>query len=223
MNTKTIALLETGAGPLTTRVAVGLQKIGLAMKKRAWQNRGGKGLAPLQAQILAFLRMRPDGSATVSMVASELAVTAPTASEAVETLHQKRLVLKTRLASDRRVVKLRLSVSGMRKAHASVGWPDFLATAADQLSPTEQVTLLRAIVKLIKAMQTRGDISVARMCVTCRFFRPNVYENVERPHHCEFVNAPFGDRSLRLDCPEHQPASPAQATQAWTVFTTPRS
>lgn len=221
MNTKTIAVLETGAGPLTTRVAAGLHKIGLAMKKRAWQNTGGEGMAPLQAQILAFLRMRPDGSATVSMVASELAVTAPTASEAVETLHQKRLVLKTRSASDRRVVKLRLSVSGRRKANASAGWPDFLAAAADQLSPTEQVTLLCGIIKLIKVMQTRGDIPVARMCVTCRFFRPHVYENGERPHHCDLVNAPFGDRSLRLDCPEHQPAPPGQAAQAWTVFTTP--
>ncbi|MER3418788.1 MAG: MarR family transcriptional regulator, partial [Chloroflexota bacterium] len=27
-----------------------------------------------------------------------------------------------------------------------------------------------------------------------------------RPHHCAFVDAPFGDRSIRLDCPDHAPA-----------------
>lgn len=220
MNAKTIKLLETGAGPLTARVAAGLQKIGLAMKKRAWRNMGGQGLAPLQAQILTFLRMRSNGPASVSMVASELAVKVPTVSEAVDTLHKKRLVLKTRAASDRRVVTLRLSASGRRKAREAAGWPDLLAAAADQLSPVEQVTLLRAIMKLIKAMQARGDIPVARMCVTCRFFRPHVYEDAERPHHCELVNAPFGDRSLRIDCPEHQPAPPAQAAQVWNLFTT---
>jgi hypothetical protein len=42
------------------------------------------------------------------------------------------------------------------------------------------------------------------MCVTCRYFRPHVHSDPERPHHCAFVDAPFGDRALRLDCRDHE-------------------
>jgi hypothetical protein len=28
----------------------------------------------------------------------------------------------------------------------------------------------------------------------------------DRPHHCRFVDAPFGDSELRLDCVDHQTA-----------------
>jgi len=60
---------------------------------------------------------------------------------------------------------------------------------------------------MIAALQEQGRIPVARMCPTCRFFRPNVHDDPERPHHCAFVDAPFGDRSVRIDCPDHEPAA----------------
>jgi hypothetical protein len=42
------------------------------------------------------------------------------------------------------------------------------------------------------------------MCATCVFFRPDVHDDPERPHHCAFVDAPFGDRQLRLDCDDYR-------------------
>lgn len=164
----------------------------------------------MQAQILAFLRTRSNGTSSVSAVAQEMGVRISTVSEAVDTLRKKRLLLKTKTKSDRRVVNLRLTAKGRREAAAAASWPPFFSTAVDELSPDEQAMMLRGIMKLVKAMQLHGDIPVARMCVTCQFFRPHVHNNAERPHHCELVDAPFGDRPLRLDCPEHQPASQPQ-------------
>ncbi|MGQ0563367.1 MAG: hypothetical protein ACT443_16025 [Gemmatimonadota bacterium] len=53
----------------------------------------------------------------------------------------------------------------------------------------------------------------------CRFFRPFAHpRDVDQPHHCAFVNAPFGDRALRLECSEHEPADAASAAAAWQRF-----
>ena len=48
---------------------------------------------------------------------------------------------------------------------------------------------------------------MARMCVSCRFFRLHQHEDPAQPHHCDYVNAPIGDQALRLDCPEYEMAS----------------
>ena len=56
---------------------------------------------------------------------------------------------------------------------------------------------------MIRTLQEKGRIPVARMCVSCRFFQPFRHDNPARPHHCAFVDAAFGDEELRLDCPDH--------------------
>jgi hypothetical protein len=71
------------------------------------------------------------------------------------------------------------------------------------LDSEEQAALLRILVKMIRVLQDQGAIPVARMCASCRFFRPHAHPDPDRPHHCAFVDAPFGDRELRLECPDH--------------------
>ncbi|WP_242908088.1 hypothetical protein [Actinomadura terrae] len=55
------------------------------------------------------------------------------------------------------------------------------------------------------SLQDRRAIPVARMCLTCTYFRPNAHPGTDRPHHCAFVDNPFDDGELRLECPDHQP------------------
>lgn len=85
-------------------------------------------------------------------------------------------------------------------------WPDLLLGAVGVLDEAEAAVFLKALLKVIRQLQERGRISPARMCVTCRYFRPDVHDDPERPHHCAFVDAPFGDRNLRVDCGDHEPA-----------------
>ncbi|MCY1144320.1 hypothetical protein OWR29_40535 [Actinoplanes sp. Pm04-4] len=45
------------------------------------------------------------------------------------------------------------------------------------------------------------------MCLTCRFFVPEAHpESPGHPHHCNFVDAAFGDAELRVTCPDHETA-----------------
>jgi DNA-binding MarR family transcriptional regulator len=213
---KSSALPDPAA--LTTRLAAGLEKIGLAMKSRTWRREGRTGLGPLQRQVLTLLRSKPGQRAQVSTVANELAVRLPTASEVIATLERKQLVRRRRDVSDGRVVMAQLTAKGNRSCTPSSRMPDRLATAAEGLSAPEQVVLLTSLVKVIRSLQEQGEISVARMCVSCQYFRPNQHDNTDRPHHCDYVNASFGDRSLRIDCHEYEPASAAQGDEAWATF-----
>jgi DNA-binding MarR family transcriptional regulator len=207
--------------PLARRVTTGLAKVGLALKQQAWAEAGGRGLTPTQGQVLALLRASP-GGLRLGVLAAQLGVTAATTSDSVAALARKGLVAKAALAGDRRAVLVQLTPAGVREAAAAAAWPDFLLEAVDELSPDEQAAFLRGLVTMIRTLQERGRIPVARMCVSCRFFRPYRHDHPTTPHHCAFVDAPFGDGELRLDCPDHLPAPAGQAERTWHAFRTPR-
>ena len=206
--------------PLDKRVTIGLAKIGMALKQQAWAEAGGRGLTPTQGQVLALLRANPRGL-RLGALAEQLGVTAATTSDSVTSLHRKGLVTKEPTAADGRGVVVLLTPTGSREAAAAAAWPDFLLEAVGELSTAEQATFLRALVAMIRTLQEKRRIPVARMCVSCRFFRPLVHNDPVRPHHCAFVDAPFGDGELRLDCSDHSAASADQAAQNWQVFRTP--
>ena len=204
---------------LSARIAAGLAKLGLATRHAAWREAGPRGLTPTQRQVLSVLRaQRAGGETRVSDVAAGLAVTLATASAAVTTLVRKDLVVKERSGTDGRAILLRLTRTGSEEAERSGPCPGFLRDAVDSLTPPEQASLLRALVKLVRALQERGEIPVSQTCVTCRFFRPNVHDDPTGPHHCDFVDASFGDGALRFDCPEHEQLGDVERGLVWDLF-----
>jgi DNA-binding MarR family transcriptional regulator len=203
--------------PLDRRVTIGLAKIGIALKQQAWAEAGGRGLTPTQGQVLALLRANSDGL-RLRALAEQLGVTAATASDSVAALDRKGLVAKEPTAGDGRGVLVVLTSTGSREAAAAAAWPDFLLEAVGELSAAEQATFLRALVAMIRTLQEKGRIPVARMCVSCRFFQPFRHDDPARPHHCAFVDARFGDGELRLDCPDHLTAPADQAAHTWEAF-----
>lgn len=198
---------------MAQKVVQGLMKIALALRHRAWQHAYPYALTPTQAQILTHLLSRDPRAVPVSEVAQALAVTLPTASDAVEALVRKGFLRKRPSPQDRRARELSLTPAGRRLARRVRLWPDSLLEALEALPPEEQSVLLRALMGMIRVLQERGEIPLSRMCLSCVYFRPNVHPDPVRPHHCAFVDAPFGDLHLRLDCPDHVaadvgPASP---------------
>jgi DNA-binding MarR family transcriptional regulator len=191
---------------LQQRVVIGLSKVGLALKSQSWQDAGQYGVTPTQGQILSLLRSKGAAGMRLSTVANELGVSAATTSDAVTTLVEKGLVQKNKAIDDGRAIAISLTSDGQEIAEQSVGWSDFLLDAVNELSEKEQEVFLQGLIKIIRKLQQQKQISVAGMCINCQFFRPNVYADLEHPHHCAFVDAPFGDRDLQLDCPDQIPA-----------------
>jgi DNA-binding MarR family transcriptional regulator len=211
-------ILERTTDPLPHRLASALSKVSVSLKRRLWRDASMRRISPLQSQVLAFLRRQPNHSSTVSAITQMLGVTMPTASDVIAVLTRRGLLRKFRTEEDGRVFTVLLTARGRRRAEQVAGWPDFLQWAAELLPEEEQENLLRTLVKLIKSIQDRGEIPVARMCVTCAHFRPYATQDSKRPHHCALVDAHFGDRLIRVDCNEHEPAPPGQQEQQWQAF-----
>lgn len=212
------AIFDAISEPTAKRVTTGLAKIGLVLKSRAWKGAGAERLTPTQGQILALLQGDPAGL-RLSAVADRLGVTAPTASDAVTTLVAKGLVARGASADHHRALALRLTPEGEAVAARIADWPDFLMRAVDALSLEEQTVFLGGLVKIIQALQEAGDIPLQRICVTCLHFRPNAHpDDPLDPHHCAFVDAPFGNRHLRLDCGEHSQADAETRAATWARF-----
>jgi DNA-binding MarR family transcriptional regulator len=181
------------------------------------KNSTAAGLTPTQALILSLLRRCPSGL-RLSAGADELGITPATVSNAVTSLTGKGLLRRSPAPDDRRAVALTLTAEGCDQADRVGEWPEFLTRAIRSLPATEQAALLRSLINVFRALQENDDIPVQRTCVSCRFFRPNAYRDPRNPHHCAFVGAPFGDRALRLDCAEHEPAEPEAAMAIWQKF-----
>src|SRR5688572_16162697 len=190
--------------PIEGRIATGLHKLGMAMKQQTWLQAAEDGLSPTQGQILAALAI--DGALTATALSQRLGVTLPTISDSVRVLVDKQLVDKRPDPSHPRASQLTLTAAGQARASRAAPWPEFLASAVSALSDDERAAFLTGLVKMIRALQERGQIPTSRMCVTCVHFRPDVHDG-PRPHHCGFVDAPMAPTHLRLDCPEHDPGA----------------
>ncbi len=207
-------MADQAAPSLQDRVTTGLAKIAMTVKSRAWREGGRQWLPPLQAQTLRLLYRRSGQDTTVSVIAGELAVTMPTVSEMLRVLLAKGMVKKIQSKDDHRVYRIELTPKGRREATRLSEWP-YLRAATTQLSETEQVTMLRGVIKIIRGLQQQGEVSIARMCVTCQYFRPNQHKDSLTPHHCEYVDAPFADQSLRIDCADYLAAPEKIQSTNW--------
>lgn len=210
--------LDEPEGPLASRIAAGLHKIGLAMKQQSWVQANEDGLSATQGQILAALATH--GPLTGTELGQRLGVTLPTISDSVRVLVDKALVTRAPDPRHPRASLLTLTRKGAQLGARARSWPEFMAAAVADLSVDEQRAFFAGVVKMIRSLQDQGLIPVSDMCVTCVHFRPNVRPGAT-PHHCGLVDAPLANEQLRLDCPDHELAAEATRRVLWAQFTRP--
>jgi len=209
------------ADPVTpeARISDGLGRIATAIRAHDWAGASAAGLTPTQGRLLALLADEPEGL-RLGQLAKSLSISPPTVSDAIGTMERKGLVARKADPADGRAVRFLLSDEGRVAAVGAAAWPSFLQDAVRHLGVEQQATLNRLLVELIRSMQESGDIASQRMCVSCHWFRPNVHVgDAQRPHHCAYVDASFGDLRIRLDCREHETAAADELAALWLRFT----
>ena len=209
--------METTA--LRDRLMDGLDRFASAMRAEVRRSVASRGLNSAQDAILRLLLARPAGL-RVHVLARHLGVRQPTVTGSVIALERKGLVRRQADPADARATIVKVTPEALAQPAAAV--PSLAAAALADLSEAEQASLLKTLIKLIRSLQLRQAIPPQRICVTCKYFRPNVHPEAAQPHHCAFVDAPFGNRALRLDCAEHVQAGPPEIARNWTAFMTPR-
>ena len=164
-------------------------------------------LSPIQTRFLVYLLHHGAVFRRVSQLAREFDLTQATVSDAVGSLEKKGLIFREPWPDDKRVTALRLSPAGERTARDLATWADVVEGHLGGRSPEEKEEVMRFLMDLIASLQRTGLITVARMCVICRFFRPNVRPDATSPHHCALLDVPLAASDLRMDCPEHELAA----------------
>lgn len=203
--------------PAANRLADGFVRVAAALKANDWRDATPHGLTATQARILTLLRDNPDGLRPVA-IAARIGVKAPTASEATTTLLQKGLAARVPAPDDGRGNLVLATPAGLALADRFGGGPLFLIDALGDMPASDQLSLLRLMLRLIRSLQRAGHMAPSRMCLDCRYFQPNTDAGGDQPHYCHFVGAPLGDRHLRLDCPEQSPAPIPVADEVWAGF-----
>jgi DNA-binding MarR family transcriptional regulator len=189
-----------------TKIVAALERLSQVFRVRLREEAWERDLSPTQAQFLIYLLYHDVELRRVSQLAREFDLTKATVSDAVASLETKRLVQREQWPEDRRVVTLRLTPDGEKLATILSEWADPVREHLERFSPEERKAVMRFLVGLIGSLQRSGLITVARMCVTCRFFLQDIHPDEPAPHHCGLLGVPLSGADLRVDCPEHEPA-----------------
>ncbi|EHS54094.1 transcriptional regulator, MarR family [Rhizobium sp. PDO1-076] len=203
--------------PVNQRIREGLSRVAMAMRTDDWNRAKTSGLNPTQLAILELLEGREDGL-SVKEIAANLGVSQPTATDSITALERKGFVAKRSAGTDKRGVNVGIAPEGLSVLEAVRSSQSVAEQSVDALADHEQEDLLITLVKMIRHLQEIDAIPIQRMCASCRYFAPFSHSDVAQPHHCNFVNAAFGQRDIRIDCREHETADPASRAATWDVF-----
>ncbi|WP_432828150.1 hypothetical protein [Dactylosporangium sp. CA-092794] len=166
------------------------------------------GLPPAHRQVMLLLGRR-ERAYRLSDLAGELGSTVAATMALLSPLIAEGLVeMRPAPSYAARDMLVAATDRGLSTTPAPANWADQLIGQVDTLSDNQQQRLLRMVTAKIGHLQQHGAIPVTRMCLSCRFFEGYRHPGTETPHHCWFVDAPFGYRELRLHCPDHIPGGP---------------
>ena len=194
-------------GDVDKKIVAALDRISQAYRVLLQEEAQGRNLSPIQARFLVHLFHHRDELGRVGRLAEEFGLSRATVSDAVRTLESKGLVRRELWPRDGRVANLRLTPAGEEAAIVLSGWADVVEEQLISFASEEKEATMRFLMRLISALQGAGVITVARMCVTCRFFRPDVHPGSVSLHNCALLGQPLSGADLRVDCPEHEPAA----------------
>jgi DNA-binding MarR family transcriptional regulator len=181
------------------KLAAALERVGQALRVQMWDKAKRHALSPTQLQVLLRLAADPPARRRIGVLAATLDVRHPTVSDAVATLASKGLLERDRVS---RRGALALTDRGRALADDLADWHERTRAELAGLPEADKQTTLRLLLDLIAGLQRSGAITIARMCVTCRFFRRDAHPGSGHAHHCALVDIPMADDQLRVDCAE---------------------
>ena len=203
---------------LHARIADALSRLAALARAREQHEAMASGLSPLQARALVVLGRPGAVPLRVGDVAERAMVSYGTISAAITSLEEKGFVEKHVDPDEHRAVLVRLTRRGRSIARRADGWgAELFEAVVGELELPEASALLGVLLKLIAAFERRGDVALARLCLTCRHFQAGGGD-AEQPHFCRLLERAIGGPDLRVDCPEHEPAAATDAARAWRAL-----
>ncbi|MFI6151969.1 MarR family winged helix-turn-helix transcriptional regulator [Kitasatospora sp. NPDC051170] len=191
---------------LDARLVDAVERLGDAGRAMLRDAAKREGLSVTQAQLLLRVTTPSAGPQSTGSFARWLEVSAPTVSDAAAALVRKGLLEAVPDVTDTRRSSWVPTGPGREAAERLHGWRDPLAAGLSACSPQERAVALRVLLEAVASLNRTGRITVARTCLTCRFLRQEAPDG-RAGEWCGLLEAPLAAADLRVDCPEHEPAS----------------
>lgn len=187
------------------KLVAAIDRLGHALRIQMAHVARAHGLTLTQLQLLLRLRTDPPERRRVGALAGELDVTLPTVSDAITALERKGMVDRSADPQDGRGVRIVLTSHGHQIADSADSWQVRAQYLLRSVSEPDKERALGFLLGLLAELHREGFLTVARMCPTCRYFRP---DEAEAPvHRCVMLDLSLGPADLRVDCPDHEPAA----------------
>lgn len=189
-------------GDPAERIVDALDRIARGLRTHRQAVAGGLGLTPLQLDLLIAVGELPAsaGPATPGVLAREVGVRQPTATEALATLEHKGRIRRGADATDRRRTVVELTDAGRAAVTEARLGRRLIEDRLREEPEGAQGASLETLLAIIGGLLDAGVLSVARTCTTCRF-----YERHDGGARCGLLEMPLPSTALRVDCPEHEP------------------
>jgi DNA-binding MarR family transcriptional regulator len=184
------------------KLVAAIDRLGQALRVQMGHVARAHGLTSTQLQLLLRLRVDPPERRRVGALAAELDVTLPTVSDSITTLERKGLVERVPDPSDGRGVRIVLTDLGHGVAEAADAWQARAQRLLGAVSERDKERALGFLVGLLAELHREGLVSIARMCVTCRFFREG--GGSDGDDRCALLDLDLGPGDIRVDCPDHE-------------------
>jgi DNA-binding MarR family transcriptional regulator len=183
----------------------GLEQLAHLVRAQSWRQDGTPSLPPTQSAVLSMLEGTADGM-RARQIAARLGVSPASLSESLKAMEGKRWIRRTPDPVDARAARVRLTAAGSRMAAQLQRSDRGMGPLVEALGEADLGALLRVAQLLVDEAQEQGLATGLRTCLGCEFFRPFASGRRDAPHVCAFVDKPFGDAELRVDCAEQRPA-----------------
>ncbi len=199
------------------QAVAGLEQLATLVRAQSWRQDGTPSLPPTQSAVLRML----DGAAVplrATQIAERLGISAASLSDSLKALDAKGWLIRTADPADKRASLLEVTEAGREIVTRLNDPQQGIAALINGLNEQDVGALLRVTQLLVHEAQQKGLATGPRTCLGCRFFRPGEGNQPGKPHFCAFVQQPFGDSELRVDCAEQQPADEQYAGESVLRF-----
>ncbi len=193
-------------GNTSAQISRTLFTIGKAIKHLQWDESKSKQLTPTQVQSLLFLKyIRPD-AATVNTLAKHLTCTPATISGILDTLENKKLIVRNRKTNDRRRVLVSLTPKGTSAISVIENYGKEVEKLISEFNREEQEILGKLLMKLARKLIEKGYGFSMDACSSCCFFISNKYPGSKKPHYCRCLDILLSEKEIYMECPDYKEA-----------------
>jgi DNA-binding MarR family transcriptional regulator len=186
---------------IPAKIVAALDRLARGQRSHRQATASKLGLTPLQLELMRAIAGGPPPEPAVGLLALELGVSQPTATDSLLALERKGLLTRRREPTDRRRTTVALTDAGRRLVDQCSGADRDLREGVAGLDRSDQETMLEALLALITHLVNAGVIDVARTCLSCRYHE----HHPGQAHRCKLLEVDLPPAELRVNCPEHEP------------------